>query len=227
MIMSIIGFDNKIVFEENKVNVLEIYDKKLFQKFIGYINDQCNGNIDEEDNTIVLIEDNKRLKKSKTIYLMTDVFNVDFNSKRIINKIYGIISQNIKNRQDDELENIVLKLRNYLIDEINEIPFEFNIKSDIDMNDLLKSFDVKIDTTSYITIVEKIEFIINLISNLKIAEILIIPNLKIFLNNDELLEIYKYSIYNNIKLLIVENKKETEILKYECKNIIDENFDEF
>ena len=189
MIMSIIGFDNKIVFEENKVNVLEIYDKKLFQKFIGYINDQCNGNIDEEDNTIVLIEDNKRLKKSKTIYLMTDVFNVDFNSKRIINKIYGIISQNIKNRQDDELENIVLKLRNYLIDEINEIPFEFNIKSDIDMNDLLKSFDVKIDTTSYITIVEKIEFIINLISNLKIAEILIIPNLKIFLNNDELLEI--------------------------------------
>lgn len=227
MIMSIIGFDNKIVFEENKVNVLEIYDKKLFQKFIGYINDQCNGNIDEEDNTIVLIEDNKRLKMSKTIYLMTDVFNVDFNSKRIINKIYGIISQNIKNRQDDELENIVLKLRNYLIDEINEIPFEFNIKSDIDMNDLLKSFDVKIDTTSYITIVEKIEFIINLISNLKIAEILIIPNLKIFLNNDELLEIYKYSIYNNIKLLIVENKKETEILKYECKNIIDENFDEF
>lgn len=227
MIMSIIGFDNKIVFEENKVNVLEIYDKKLFQKFIGYINDQCNGNIDEEDNTIVLIEDNKRLKMSKTIYLMTDVFNVDFNSKRIINKIYGIISQNIKNRQDDELENIVLKLRNYLIDEINEIPLEFNIKSDIDMNDLLKSFDVKIDTTSYITIIEKIEFIINLISNLKIAEILIIPNLKIFLNNDELLEIYKYSIYNNIKLLIVENKKETEILKYECKNIIDENFDEF
>lgn len=227
MIMSIIGFDNKIVFEENKVNVLEIYDKKLFQKFIGYINDQCNGNIDEEDNTIVLIEDNKRLKMSKTIYLMTDVFNVDFNAKRIINKIYGIISQNIKNRQDDELENIVLKLRNYLIDEINEIPFEFNMKSDIDMNDLLKSFDVKIDTTSYITIVEKIEFIINLISNLKIAEILIIPNLKIFLNNDELLEIYKYSIYNNIKLLIVENKKETEILKYECKNIIDENFDEF
>lgn len=43
---------------------------------------------------------------------------------------------------------------------------------------------------------------------------------------NELLEIYKYSIYNSVKLLIVENIHSEKLLKYENKNIIDENFDE-
>lgn len=226
MIMSIIGFNNKINFKENTVNILEVYNKKLFCNFINYINEQCNGER-EEDNRIVLMEDSKRIKIDKAVYLLTDLFNVDFNSKKVINKIYNILEQNIKNRQDDEIENLTLKLRNYLIEEINELPFEFNINSEIEILDLLKTFNVKIDTSCYITIVEKVEFVINILSNLKIAEILVIPNLKTYLNEEELLEIYKYSIYNNIKLLIVENNCSEKTLKYEQKNIIDENFDEF
>lgn len=226
MIMSIIGFENKINFKGETVNLLEIYDKKLFRNFISEINEQCNGEV-EENNDIVLMEDSKRLKINKTIYLLTDLFNIDFNTRKIINKIYSLISQNIKNRQDDELEKIILQLRKYLTEEINEIPFEFNMNSEIDIMDLLKVFEVKIDTTCYTTIVEKVEFMIDLISNLKIAEILVIPNLKTYLNAEELVEIYKYSIYNNVKLLIVENNKSNKTLKYEQKNIIDENFDEY
>lgn len=225
MIMSIIGFENKIIFKSEKINVLEIYDKKLFANFIGYINEQCNGE-GEEDNRIVLMNDSKRQKIGKNIFLLTDLFNIDFNSKKILNKIYAVIEQNIKNRQDDEINKIILSLRKYLIDEINEIPFEFNMNSDIDVQDLLKIFNVKIDTSCYISIVEKIEFIIDIISNFKIVEILVIPNLKTYLNEYELLEIYKYSIYNNVNLLLVENVLENKLLKYEQKNIIDENFDE-
>lgn len=226
MIMSIIGFENKINFKEEKISILEIYDKKLFRNFISEINEQCNGEA-EENNNIVLMEDSKRLKINKTIYLLTDLFNIEFNARKIINKIYSLISQNIKNRQDDELEKIILQLRKYLTEEINEIPFEFNMNSEIDIIDLLKVFEVKIDTTCYTTIVEKVEFMIDLISNLKIAEILVIPNLKTYLNAEELVEIYKYSIYNNVKLLIVENNKSNKTLIYEQKNIIDENFDEY
>lgn len=226
MIMSIIGFENKINFKEEKISILEIYDKKLFRNFISEINEQCNGEA-EENNNIVLMEDSKRLKINKTIYLLTDLFNIEFNARKIINKIYSLISQNIKNRQDDELEKIILQLRKYLTEEINEISFEFNMNSEIDIMDLLKVFEVKIDTTCYTTIVEKVEFMIDLISNLKIAEILIIPNLKTYLNAEELVEIYKYSIYNNVKLLIVENNKSNKTLIYEQKNIIDENFDEY
>lgn len=225
MIMSIIGFEKKVNFEENTVNVLEIYNQKLFSNFISCITEQSNGEADE-DNKIVLMDGEKRVKIDKNVYVLTDLFNIDFNSKKIINKIYNVLEQNIKNRQDNEVENIMLQLRNYLIEEINEIPFEFNINSEIEILDLLKVFNVKIDTSCYTTIVEKIEFIISVLSNLKIAEVLVIPNLKTYVDENELLEIYKYSIYNSVKLLIVENIHSEKLLKYENKNIIDENFDE-
>ena len=224
MIMSIFGLDNKIVFEEGKINVLEIYNKKLFYNLITILNENDSG---QEDNQIVLFEDGIRVSIEKNVFVLTDMFNVDFNSKKITNKLYNLLAENIKNRQDNELENISLELRNYLIEEINELPFEFNMKSEIELSDLLKAFDLKIDTMCYTSVVEKIEFFIAIISILKIATILVIPNLKTYLDDDELLEIYKYSIYNNVKLLVIESKSSEELLKYETKNIIDEEFDEF
>lgn len=224
MIMSIFGLNNKIVLEEGNVNILEIYNKKLFYNLITIMNENDDS---MENNQIVLLQDEERLSIGKNIFVLTDIFNIDFNSKRILNKLYNILVENIKNRQDDELENINLKLRNYLIEEINELPFEFSMKSELELNDLLKVFKLKIDTMCYTTIVEKIEFIIDIISTLKIANILVIPNLKIYLDKRELLEIYKYSIYNNVQLLIIENSNSKELLKYETKNIIDEEFDEF
>ena len=224
MIMSIFGLNNKISLEEGNINVLEIYNKKLFYNLITILNKSDN---DMEDNQIVLMQNDERSSIGKNVFVLTDVFNIDFNSKKILNKLYSTLIENVKNRQDDELENITLKLRNYLIEEINELPFEFSIKSELELNDLLKAFELKIDTICYTTIVEKIEFIIDIISTLKIATILVIPNLKIYLDENELIEIYKYSIYNNVQLLIIENSNSEELLKYEIKNIIDEEFDEF
>lgn len=224
MIMTIFGLKNKILLEEGNVNVLEIYNKKLFYNLITILNESDNS---MEDNQIVLMQNNERVSIGKNVFVLTDIFNIDFNSKKILNKLYSTLIENIKNRQDDELENITLKLRNYLIEEINELPFEFSIKSELELNDLLKAFELKIDTMCYTTIVEKIEFITDIISTLKIATILVIPNLKIYLDENELLEIYKYSIYNNVQLLVIENSNSEELLKYEIKNIIDEEFDEF
>lgn len=225
MIMSIIGFENEIEFKENSVNVLEIVDKKLFSNFINNINEQCNEAIND-DNSVVLFDENERIQISKNIYLMTDLFNIDLNEKKIINKFYNLIAENIRNNQDNQLENLIINFRNYLINEINELPFEFTMDDDLEISDLLKIFKVKIDVSCYCTIMEKIEFIINVLATLKIANILVIPNLKTYLNEEELVELYKYSVYNNINLLVVENSTSEKKLKYEVKNIIDENFDE-
>ena len=186
-----------------------------------------NGEEEAESNEIVLLDNEKRVELKKNVLVFTDLFNIDFNSKKIITKIYNELIESIKKRQDDELENLTIKLRNYLIEEINELPFEFNINSELEINDLLKAFNLKIDTTCYTTIVEKIEFIINIIANLKMATILVIPNLKVYLEKEEIIEIYKYSLYNNIKLLILENSSNEKIENYEIKNIIDKEFDEF
>ena len=224
MKLRINGFNNEVLFDEECVHILTIKDSKCFSHLIGILNDKING---LESNEIFLLDDKEEeLKLEKNAYMILDVFNIDYNSKKILSKIYDIISENIKKNQDYVIENIALNLRNYIISEINELPFEFTMKSELDIPEILKIYNLKIDGEMYHSILEKIELLIDLLATLKISNILIIPNLKSFLGDVELVELYKYSLYNNINLLLIERNFNSK-LKYENNIIIDESFDDF
>lgn len=225
MELSIYGLENEIIFDNLHVNVLEIKNKKMFTKVLCFLNDKCNEIT--QSNEIVLKDNNKELDMSKNIYIVFDVFNIDYNSKKILNKLYALISQNINLLQDYELEEIILRFRNFLIKEINELPFEFTMKSDISIEETLKLFSLRIDENYYVGPIEKIEFVIDIVKTLDIAKVLVVPNLKLYLTNEELIEIYKYAKYNEINLLVIENNVSEILLEYEKKNVIDENFDDF
>ena len=221
MKLKINGFENEIQFDEEHINALTINNSKCFSHIIGILNDKING---IESNEIFLLDEkNQEIKMDKKVYIVLDIFNIDYNSRKVLNKIYDIIAENIEKNQDYEVEKMVMELRNYIIQEINELPFEFVMKSELEIPEILKLYNLKIDDVNYTSILEKVEILIDIISTLKVADILIIPNLKLFLSNEELVELYKYSLYNNVKLLIIETNNE-EQLKYEKNIIIDENF---
>lgn len=224
MKLKINGFENEIQFDDEHINVLTINNSKCFSHIIGILNDKING---IESNEIFLLDEkNQEIKMDKKVYIVLDIFNIDYNSRKVLNKIYDIIAENIEKNQDYEVEKMVMELRNYIIQEINELPFEFVMKSELEIPEILKLYNLKIDDVNYTSILEKVEILIDIISTLKVADILIIPNLKLFLSNEELVELYKYSLYNNVKLLLIERNNE-EQLKYEKNIIIDENFCDF
>lgn len=223
MKLRINGFNNDINFSDDNVNILEIKDTKCFTHIIETINDIING---YESNEIFLLDDeNNEINMSKEMYIALDLFNIDFNSKKILNKLYDKISENIEKMEDTNLNSMIIKVRNYIIQEINELPFEFTIKDEPEITDLLKIYNLKIDILNYKTIIEKVEYLIDILATLKISNIIVIPNLKIYLSKEELVELYKYSLYNGIKLLLIE-KNSGEKLKYEKILSINENFDD-
>ena len=69
--------------------------------------------------------------------------------------------------------------------------------------------------------------LIDLEKVLKINEILFFINLKQYLSQEELIEFYKYAIYNEIKIVLVDSQSYGVKLDYEKKLIIDANLDEF
>lgn len=166
------------------------------------------------------------MKMSKEMYMIFDLFNIDYNNKKVVTKLYEIIAENVKNSEEYALEDLSLKMRNYLIQEINELPFEFIMKDEIHTIDLLKIFNLKVDDANYTTIMERLELVINLITTLKLATVLILPNLKMYLKEEDLLELYKYSLYNNVKLLLIERGISQNKLKYEEVYQIDNQFEE-
>lgn len=221
MKLKINGFDTKIDFNNENINILVIKDTRCFSHIIETINNIING---EESTEIFLLdnEDNE-LNMSKEMYLVIDLFNIEYNSKKIINKLYEKISNNIEKMEDIKFQNMVTNLRNYIIQEINELPFEFTMKNEIDITEILKLYNLKIDYVNYKGILEKVEFLIDILATLRISNILVIPNLKLYLSEEELIELYKYSLYNEIKLFLIE-KDYTGKLKYEKILLIDENF---
>lgn len=224
MKLRINGFENEIEFNQDKVNVLQIKDAKCFSHMLEILNEKINGAESEE---IFLIDENsKELNMSKEMYIVFDLFNIDYNSKKVLGKLYDIIKENIEKNQDLAIENMLTKIRNYLIEEINELPFEFVIKQDIEIIDVLKIFGLKIDNQSYNSVLERVEILIDIISTIEIAKILVIPNLKQYLSKNELLELYKYSLYNNINLLLLE-RDNNENLKYESILCIDNEYDDY
>lgn len=223
MKLKINGFDNEIIFNDENINILEIKDSKCFTHIIKILNEKING---IESNEIFLLDNNENeLNMGKEMYMIFDLFNIDYNSKKIISKIYEIISENIKKNQDHEIENETIKLRNYIIQEINELPFEFVMKRELEISEILKLYNLKIDPINYASILERAELLIDIIYTLQIAKILVLPNLKTYLSEDELVALYKYSLYNNVKLLLIE-RYNTKKLEYEKTMLIDETFDE-
>lgn len=217
------GFENEIILNNGNVNILQIGNSKCFSHIIEVLNDKING---IENNEICLLSDSEEeVNMSKNAYLLFDLFNIDYNSKKILNKIYGIISENVQKNQEIEFEELSLKLRNYIIQEINELPFEFVMNRELDISDMLKIYDLKIDSENYSNVLERVELLIDLISTLGIAQILIIPNLRTFLSDDELVELYKYSLYNDINLILIEKNIESKLM-YEKVLIIDDSFDD-
>ena len=225
MILKINGFENKLKIRENEVEIIEILNSKCYSHIINEINQKVNGI--EDSNEIFLLDDEENeIKFKENAYMVFDIFNINYNSKTILNKLYSIIDKNIEVSGSYEIYNLYIKMRNLIIQEINELPFEFEMEDNMKIVDLLKLYELKIDTSNYTNVINKIEILIDLISTLKIAKILIIPNLKLFLNSEELVELYKYSLYNNINLISIERNL-TEKLEYEKHFIIDENFNDF
>lgn len=224
MILKINGFENDINFSKDNVNVIEVRNARCFSHLLGILNEKISGLEGEE--IFLIDDDNKELNMSKEMYIVFDLFNIDYNSKKILAKIYEQIKENIEKNQDLEFEDMITKIRNYLICEINELPFEFVMKQDLEIVEVLKLFGLKIDNQNYNTVLEKVEILIDIISTVGVARVLVLPNLKQYLTNEELLELYKYSLYNNVKLLLIERNC-LEKLDYESVLCINDKYDDF
>ena len=224
MKLKINGFTNELEFYNDKVSVLAIKDTKCFTNTIQEINDEIKGI--ESDEIFLLDDKENELKMSNKMYMILDLFNIDYNSKKILGKLYDKISKNIENSGETKLQNLFIEVRKSIVEEINELPFEFTMSDDIDIINILKLYNLKVDILSYETILEKIEFFIDLNATLNIFNVIVVPNLKMYLSEKELIELYKYSLYNNVKLLLIE-KNFTQKLEYEHILAINEEFDDY
>lgn len=229
MILKIFSFENDIDFSKNHINVLQIQNKKLFAKMVSSFNNMCKGLSVECDEVITLLEQDEIVDFTKNVLFVVDFLNFDFNQRRIQTVLYQYIDKIIK------LEPEILSNINNLQDSIHiefmsimeEFPFEILCKKDSSILDILKMYGIRIKANVDEKIIEKLFKLVELVQCLDLAKLIILVNVKQYLDSDEIVEFYKYCVYNNVKLLVLERGLEVSPLERERILFIDENFDEF
>ena len=229
MILKIFSFENDIDFSKNHINVLQIQNKKLFAKMVSSFNNMCKGLSVECDEVITLLEQDEIVDFTKNVLFVVDFLNFDFNQRRIQTVLYQYIDKIIK------LEPEILSNINNLQDSIHiefmsimeEFPFEILCKKDSSILDILKMYGIRIKANVDEKIIEKLFKLVELVQCLDLAKLIILVNVKQYLDSDEIVEFYKYCVYNYVKLLVLERGLEVSPLERERILFVDENFDEF
>lgn len=225
MIFRIFSLDNDIIIDENHINILEIHNKQFATKIIKKL--LCKENI-YDDEVLMLLDDEKELNLLKNSIVITDLFNIALNDKKLLNKLYDLLEQEIKIDEEIyiELNEINKLMGNLLQSKINQSNLDLEIDRDLKIKELLKFYNIRILKNDEDDILTDLLNYLDLIIELNLYKIIFIVNLKSYLNNIQLKEIYKYILYNEIKVLLietVENKKNDE----ERKLIVNESFDDY
>lgn len=215
--------DNEIAVENNNVFNIEVENKAYFYRLINEFNLISKGVI--SDNIFFLDEDDNELNLLNKIDLYIDYFNIEFNSKKIINNLYKVLKTNINEEDKIKINKCYLKIKNILSKSFLDYNLPLVINDEFDIDTILKLLKVSIDSKN--NLLDNLFLLIDINNNFKINELLIFVNLKQYLTLEELNELYKYSIYNNVKILLIDSQCYGVTNKFEKKLIIDGNLDEF
>ncbi|MCF7627496.1 type II-A CRISPR-associated protein Csn2 [Holdemanella sp. SCCA2] len=215
--------ENIIQLNDEKVLSIEIENKNYFYRLISNLYSIINSEIVEE--ITVYDNEDKELNISNKAKIFINFFNFEFDSKKYTNDI----NKYIINEMDENDKINLLKSYNKLIETfikiLNKSDLPLQILEDITVDNIIKNLKLTINSKN--SLLDNLMLLIELEKTLKTNNLLIFVNLKQYLTNQELIELYKYSIYNKIKILIIDSQSYGGTLDYENKLIIDSNLDEF
>ena len=214
--------DNIIKIESDCIMSIEIENKGLFYKFISDLYKISNYNYSDN---IVFFEEGKELNMYNKLKIIVDYFDFSLNSKKYILDFQKYIKENIISDDISQLisnYNRVIKSYKKVLDKM-ELPIFVDEETNID--NIIKS--IKISVQEQDSLLDNLLLLIDLEKVLNTNSVLIFVNLKQYLNKNELEELYKYSIYNCLHILLIDSQTYGTTLKNEKKIIIDEDLYEF
>lgn len=222
MNMKIEYFDNIVNFYHDNINVIEIENKKYFYRFVNDLYSIVNNGYTDD---ISFFDETTEKNMNGKIKLFVDFFDFKFDSKKYTTDISKFVNESIDNENRDALSvlyNKIVKIYNKIL---NDVDLPLTVGNDISIETITKLVKVGIDSRN--ELLDNLFLLIDLEKTLKTNNLLVFVNLKQYLSKTELVELYKYSIYNNIFILLIDSQAYGGTLEYERKLIIDENLDEF
>ena len=215
-------FENSIVFNNTEINVLEIENKAMFYRFIRDLHSINSYGVYED---IKFFGEDTEINMINKLKIYTDFFDFQFDSKKSINDISKYVSSSVNEEDKDKIKSLYNKIIKSYEKILNEIDLPLCVDNEFNFDNFSKLIKIAIETKD--ELLDNLLLLIDLERVLKSKCLLVFVNLKQYLSKNELIELYKYAIYNNVNIFLVDSQSYGVTLKYEKKLIIDDNLDEF
>jgi CRISPR-associated protein, csn2 family len=211
---------NPIVIDENKINILVLENKNFFINKINELINQINGDYGDY---ILFDLNNEELSISKNCDILTDLFCLDFDSKKIKSAIFN----ELKNISNSEVFYIKIReleknIRDLILEIMYESDFELELEENFDAAKFLKIYDISI-SKNYNTLIEKFITYIDVLTDVLKIKVIFCVNLLNLFDEIDRIETYKYLLLKKKKVVFIENYYESYNLEYEEKYIIDKD----
>lgn len=206
------NWQRKIEIEDNIIYTLVFENKKYYRENIIELINQHKGN----EGRFILSNDNKEISFDKNSYIITDIFNIDINNKKVLSKIYSSLLKEIV-EDISSYNELSTNIKVYFEKLIFNSSLEIEQGEEIDMSSLLKLGDFKIHVEQD-DILEKFIKFLKVLTELCGCKIIFVVGLHNVFTNDEIIKIYKEVCLNKINIINIEYQQ--------FKNLSNENYKE-
>ena len=206
------NWQRRIEIEENTIYTLVFENKRYFRENIIELINQHKGN----EGSFIISNNSKEIEFAKDSHIITDIFSIDINSKKVLTKIYSTLLKLVVedvSRYNELSTNIKVYFEKLIFDSFLEI----EQGEEIDMISLLKLGDFKIHVDND-DILDKFIKFLKVLAELCNCKIIFVVGLHNVFTIDEIKEIYKEVCLNKINIINIEYQK--------FENISSENYRE-
>ena len=215
--------ENELIVEDNKILNIEIYNKKFFYRFIKDLNLIENGNTIEE--IIAFNKQNEEITLTNKIEILSNFLDFDLYNKKYSSDFQKYIVKNSEEKNIDKIVKEYSKVYDSISNIVNLIDIPITIKNDFDFESIIKSF--KFEVNFFDNLLNNLIDLLEVKLNLSKEKIYVFINLKSYLSNEDLLELYKYIFAKNINSIFIDTNKYDDLNDNVNKIIIDTDLDEF
>ena len=201
--MRIAHIDYNFIYElsENDRGILIIEDARTFRMIIN----QLKRSLVDREEIFIFSDNNKIVRAWEKIDLVTNPIDIVINSRKLVNKLYDKINEEI-NMSDLLIDNnlVCQNIEKLFLRMSDVFELELSYKEKIEANDILKMLDIKV-TEEYSDETEKVVEYMHANRLLLGIEYFIFVNLNTFFNSYEIEKIYEFAEYNKINIFLVES----------------------
>lgn len=215
------GIEKVLDFEKHNICTLAVENKSFYLKLVENLINTLNG----DDEKVWLYDNEKEISISKKVLLISDVFNIDFNTTKLTSALNANLKAMVSS-SDLQIEylNLVRCLTKFFDDVKKASDFSIDWKSEIDLSLLLKMASYKFTEYESAGLLNRVLDYMKLCTDVLNTSLFVFINSKIFFEKDELNVFYRQCVQEGLNILNLDCISLESVNENEKNIIIDKDF---